>query len=185
VPRRILLARRALAPLAVLALAGALTACDSGGSSKSDGASTSSTTRKRHRGTTTTTTSSAPSTTASSATTGTTATTATTVPDDTGTTVPPATADCGPELARFTAVVNAGEVQNVAPASYTVADCRLAPSQPIWGAVALVPKPGQVVPRLTVVFERIGSIWNVHSSGTGATGCDAPAPVPSELRLGC
>jgi hypothetical protein len=68
---------------------------------------------------------------------------------------------------------------------YTVADCRLAPSRPIWGAVTLVPKPGATVPRLTVVFERIGSIWNVHSSGTGATGCDAPAPVPAELHLGC
>jgi hypothetical protein len=41
------------------------------------------------------------------------------------------------------------------------------------------------VPGLTVVFERIGSIWNVHSYGQGATGCDAPAPVPTELRLGC
>ena len=69
--------------------------------------------------------------------------------------------------------------------SYTIGDCRLAPSQLIWGAVTLTPNPGQSVPRLTVVAERIGSIWTVHSYGSGPTGCDAPAPVPAELGLGC
>jgi len=51
--------------------------------------------------------------------------------------------------------------------------------------VVLTPKPGQTVPPLTVVVEQLGSIWTVHSYGTGATGCDAPAPVPAELHLGC
>jgi hypothetical protein len=69
--------------------------------------------------------------------------------------------------------------------SYSIAGCRLAPSSTIWGAVALAPKPGQTAPPLTVVVERLGSIWSVHSYATGATGCDAPAPVPAELQLGC
>ena len=29
------------------------------------------------------------------------------------------------------------------------------------------------------------SNWTVQSYNTGATGCDAPPPVPAELRLGC
>jgi hypothetical protein len=85
----------------------------------------------------------------------------------------------------ISAAITGGDLQAVPVDSYTVGDCRLAASQPIWSAVTLTPKPGQGVPRLTVVVERIGSIWTVHSYGPGATGCDAPAPVPAELRLGC
>jgi hypothetical protein len=166
--------RRAVAVLVGLGLAATLTACDSSGSSTSAGSTTSTRARRRHHPTTTT----------AAASTGTTTTTST-APPDTGSRDPPATAACGAELARFTAVVQSGEVQGVPVERYTVGDCRLAPSLPIWGAVALVPKPGETVPHLTVVFERIGSIWNVHSSGSGATGCDAPAPVPTELHLGC
>ena len=69
--------------------------------------------------------------------------------------------------------------------SYTVGDCRIAPSSLIWAAVACARNRARPSPPLTVVAERIGSLWTVHSYGPGATGCDAPAPVPAELRLGC
>jgi hypothetical protein len=173
--------RRAIALLAGFGLAAALTACDSGGSAKSD-AGTATTTGRRHRRDSTTSSSTTSTTTATRDTTGTTGT-----PDTTpaSTTPPPATADCGVQLARISAAITGGDLQAVPVDSYTIGDCRLAPSRPTWGAVVLTPKPGQTVPRLTVVEERIGSIWTVHSYGPGATGCDAPPPVPAELGLGC
>jgi hypothetical protein len=176
-------ARRALAATLGVGLACSLAACDGSGSKT---APTSSTTRARrsHRTTTTTTTGVAPtSTTAPSP-----PTTVGTIPSGQtgpGGTNPPATADCGVELGRFTAVIDSGELGDVPVGSYDITDCRLAPSRPIWGAVAMQPRAGTSVPALTVVFERIGSIWNVHAHGPGPTGCDAPAPVPTELRLGC
>jgi hypothetical protein len=170
--------RRVVALLAGLSLVAALAACDSSGSAKSD-AGTATTTRPRHRRGSTTTSSS------TNATIGPSDTTGTSDPTPASTNPPPATADCGVQLTRISAAITDGGLQAVPLGSYTIGDCRLAPSQPIWSAVSLTPKPGQTVPHLTVVVERIGSIWTVHSYGAGATGCDAPAPVPAELALGC
>jgi hypothetical protein len=170
--------RRVVALVTGLGLAAALGACDSGGSSKSD-AGTSTTTRRRSRHGTRTTTSTTASTNTTAGTPGTVGST------PSSTSAPAGTAACGPQVAMISAAVTGGDLPTVPVDSYTVGDCRLAASQPIWSAVTLTPKPGQSVSRLTVVVERIGSIWTVHSYGTGATGCDAPAPVPSELRLGC
>jgi hypothetical protein len=172
---------RAVALLAGLGLVATLAACDSGGSSKSDADATT-TTRARHRRGSTSTSSSTSATTTTPDATGTTAPPAT---PPASTTPPPATAACGVQLPRISAAITDGGLQAVPVDDYTIGECRLAPSQPTWSAVVLTPKPGQTVPRLNVVVERIGSIWTVHSYGPGATGCDAPAPVPAELGLGC
>jgi hypothetical protein len=170
--------RRASATVVAAGLALTLAACDSGGSDRSGAGTTTTSKKKPHRPTTTSSSTAA----STSSTTGTPGTTAPTLPP---TTAPPATASCGAQAATISSVVYGGDLQAVPLDSYTISDCRLAPSQPIWAAIVLTPKPGQTVPQLTVVLERLGSIWTVHSSGPGATGCDAPVPVPSELRLGC
>lgn len=171
--------RRVCALLACAALVATASACDSGGSSKSDAGTTTTTKKRKPRASTTTSSSSS----STSSTTGTPGTTAPTLPPTT--TPPGTTTPCGAQAARISSVVYGGDLQPVPVDSYTIADCRLAPSSPIWGAVVLTPKPGQTVPQLTVVVELLGSIWTVHSYGAGPTGCDAPAPVPAELHLGC
>ena len=85
----------------------------------------------------------------------------------------------------ITAAVLSSHLGPVPTGSYTVTNCRVSTAVPIWAAVTLTPRPGQAVPPITVVVERIGSIWTLHSYATGPTGCDAPAPVPTELALGC
>jgi hypothetical protein len=176
---------RSLSPvagLALLALTAALTvgltACGSGGSKAKSKPrhSTSTTTRPRH----TTTSSSSSSTTAPTGP----STSDTTAPTTTSTTAP-ADAGCGGATGPITAAVLSGDLGPVPTGSYNVADCRLSPSHPIWAAVALRPRAGETVPQLTVVLERIGALWTVHSYAQGPTGCDAPPPVPTELRLGC
>jgi hypothetical protein len=179
-PRRRRPNRRVLAIGTVIAIAAGLSACDDGGSSKSDGTSTS--TRKRRPTTTSSSTRVDGSSTSTTSTSSGSVTTATAPPP---TSVPSGTGSCGAQAAAIAAAVNGGDLGPVPVANYTITDCRLAPSQPIWGAVTLVPKPGETVDRLTVVLQRLGSIWTVHSYNTGATGCDAPAPVPAELRVGC
>jgi hypothetical protein len=172
--------RRATALLLCLGLAGALAACDSGGSGKA--ASTTSTTRRRKSRATSTTSSSTTTTTLGGAQPDTAVTDPNAPPT---TTTPGGAASCGAQAPHLTAAVTGGDLGAVPVDSYTVGRCRLASSNLIWGAVTLTPKPGQTVAPMTVVLERIGSIWQVHSFATGATGCDAPAPVPSELGLGC
>jgi hypothetical protein len=108
------------------------------------------------------------------------------VPPAPSTTVPPTTGNgCAEATGPITSAVLGGDLGSTPMASYDVTDCRRSTSQPIWAAVTLAPKPGQSVGRLTVVLERLGSIWVVHSYAFGPSGCDAPPPVPSELRLGC
>jgi hypothetical protein len=174
--------RRVGALLVGLGLLAPLTACDSGGSASSTDP-TSTTTQRRARKPRASTSSTSPG-----ATSTTSAAITTTVPNGQAGpdgTNPPATASCGVQADRFSAVVYGGDLAVVPVDRYTISDCRLSPTRPIWGAVTLAPKPGETVPPLTVVFERVGSIWTLHSFGEGATGCDAPAPAPSELDLGC
>lgn len=173
-------------PVAALLVAGALvvtlTACDDGGDPKPGSAGSTNTSKPRkHRGSTTT---SAPK--GTSSTTSSTTLPATTVPPTPTTTLPPTSGGtCGAATGPITAAVLGGDLGQVPVASYDVTDCRRAGSQPIWAAVTLRPKPGQSVPQLNVVLELFGSIWTVHSYASGPTGCDAPPPVPAELRTGC
>src|SRR5690349_21683421 len=144
--------RRAGALLACIGLATALTACDGDGSASRSGAGSTPSTARRHPRRSTTTSSSGATSTSP------TTTTAPTGQTGPGGTNPPPSADCGTDVARFTAVVEGGDLSTVPVERYTVTDCRLSPTRQIWGAVTLVPKPGETVPPLTVVFERIGSL---------------------------
>lgn len=92
---------------------------------------------------------------------------------------------CDARATPITAAVTGGDLGTVPVASYTVTDCRIAPSNQIWAAVNLTPKPGTGVTPLVVVLERVGSIWGVHAYGPDHVGCDAPPPVPTELATGC
>jgi hypothetical protein len=173
--------RRAAALVLCLGLTAGLAACDSGGPRKA--ASTTSTTRRRKPHPSTTTSSSSTSTTTLG---GAQPDTPVTDPNAPSTTTTPAgAASCGAQASHLTAVVTGGELGTVPVDRYAIGHCRLASSNLIWGALTLTPKPGETVAPMTVVLERIGSIWQVHSYATGATGCDAPAPVPTELALGC
>jgi hypothetical protein len=176
-PRR----RRAVALVLCLGLVGALAACDGGGSGRSAGTTSTTRRRKPHPSTTTASTSTTTTTLG-----GAQPDTAVTDPDaPTTTTSPSGAAPCGAQASHLTAAVTGGDLGAVPVAGYTVDHCRLASSNLIWGAVTLTPKPGQTVAPMTVVLERIGSIWQVHSFASGPTGCDAPAPVPAQLGLGC
>ncbi len=170
--------------VAVLALLATASGCSDGGSSSHATPHTTAATRRPHRSDSSTTSSSTPSTT----------TTTTTVPDLTDPrSQPVATAPtsasgaipCGALTGIITAGALSSDLGPVPTGSYTVTRCRISGTQPIWSAVTLAPRPGQSVSALTVVMERIGSIWTLHSYGAGPTGCDAPPPVPAELRLGC
>jgi|SRR6478735_7918878 len=173
--------RRAVALVLSLGLVGALAACDSGGSGTTAGTSSTTRRRKPHASTTTSSTSTTTTTLG-----GAQPDTAVTDPDaPTTTTSPGGAASCGAQAPHLTAAVTGGGLGAVPVDSYTVDHCRLASSNLIWGAVTLTPKPGQTVAPMTAVLERIGSIWEVHSYAAGPTGCDAPAPVPAELGLGC
>jgi hypothetical protein len=174
--------RGVLAVAAVGLVVVGLAACDSG-SSKPKSSRTTTTTRVRTRRTTTTT--AAGKGTSTTTTTSTTLPT-TTVPPTTPTTVPPTTgAGCGSATGPITSAVLGGDLGTTPIASYDLTDCRRSTSQPDWAAVTLRPKAGQSVATMTVVVERLGSIWTIHSYAAGPNGCDAPPPAPAELRLGC
>lgn len=169
--------RTAVAALVVVVAAG----CSDGGSESHASPHTTTATGKRSGSSTTEPSSS-------------TTTTTTTVPDLTdprsqpATTVPTSatgSTPCGARTGTITAGVLSSDLGPVPTGSYTVTHCRLSSTQPTWSAVTLTPRPGQSVTPLTVVMERIGSIWTLHSYSAGPTGCDAPPPVPAELRLGC
>lgn len=169
---------RLLAVLAVAALG--LTACDSGSSTAGTKKHTSTTTRRKSghpRRTTTTSGSSTSSTTAAP-------TTSTTAPPPPST-VPPPSSNCGARAGAIYAAVQGGDLGPVPLASYTISECRIAASNQIWSAVTLVPNAGSGVVQLTVALQRMGSIWQVDSYGQSQVSCDAPPPVPTELRLGC
>ena len=172
---------RLVVPLALIAVTG-LVACDSGSSTVATKPRTTTTTRRKHRPATTTssitTASTTPSTTAAPV-------VSTTVAPSPVTTVPPTLGTCGARAGAIFAAVQGGDLGPVPLAKYTISDCRIANSNQIWSAVTLVPNPGSGVTPLTVALERIGSIWQVRGYATSHVACDAPPPVPLELRLGC
>ena len=173
---------RLVVPLALIAAVG-LTACDSGSSKGSAKPRTTTTTRRKHRPATTTSTSTAAPTSTSSTTAA--PAVSTTVAPNPVTTVPPAREDCGARASAIFAAVQGGDLGPVPLAKYTLSDCRVATSNQIWSAVTLLPKAGTGVTPLTVALERVGSIWSVRGYATNHVACDAPPPVPQELRLGC
>lgn len=162
----------------------ALSACSSGSSGSSNASGDRTTTSSRVKGhrprpSTTSTTAAAPSSTSRSST-----TTAGTTPPDTA---PPTASGpgCGTRAGPIFAAVQGGDLATVPLSSYTITDCRISDSDPIWSAVTLTPNPGTGVVRLTVVLQRLGSIWTVNAYGPGPVGCDIPVPARGELRVGC
>jgi hypothetical protein len=95
---------------------------------------------------------------------------------------------CGSQTAAITAATNATDAQglNSRAGEFSVEACHLAASSPIWAAAQVVGNPGVVIPRYTVVLQRIGSRWNVMDVGeSGHSGCDAPSEIRADLGLGC
>ncbi len=172
---------RFVVPLALIAVTG-LAACESGSSKAATKPRTTTTTRRKRRPATTTS-----STTAAPTTTSTTVApvVSTTLAPSPVTTVPPTLGACGARAGAIFAAVQGGDLASVPLEKYTISDCRIANSNQIWSAVTLVPNPGSGVTPLTVALERIGSIWSVRSYAASHVACDAPPPVPQELRLGC
>lgn len=164
--------RAALAVLLALVLVVAA-ACDG----SDDGESRSSTSTSRRRPTTTTT---APP---SSTTTGGGATTTTAAPPPSSTTAPQGS--CGPATSFITEAIAATDELDGRAGTYTVTNCRLATSSPIWAAADVVPNPGAPIRPATALLERIGAIWTVSAYGTGSIGCPAPPNVRAELSVTC
>jgi hypothetical protein len=119
-----------------------------------------------------------------------TTTTASTAPGaPTSTTVPGSnpTGTCGGQTAAIVAAIQASDDDGLSGrvGQYTVQDCRVAPSNPIWAAALAVPNPGVQLDTATILLERIGALWNVVGVGTSNVGCQAPAPVQAELSVSC
>lgn len=164
----------------VLVAAFGLTACDSGSSKAgSKHATTTTGPKRRHHGSTT----SSSSTSTSSATAA--PTSSTTVPPTPSTTAPPSSGNCGARAGAIYAAVQGGDLGPVPLSKYTISDCRVAPSSQIWSAVTLVPNAGSGAVQLIVALQRIGAIWQVDAYAPNHVSCNAPPPVPVELRLGC
>ena len=155
-----------------------LAACDgSGSSSKSDKP-------KPHRSTTTT------SSTAPSGSSGSSTTTASSAPGTATTSTVPAanpTGTCGNQTNAIVGAIEGSDDDGLASRAgqYSVQRCRIAASSPIWAAAAAVPNPGVQLDTATVLLERIGASWNVVAVGTANVGCEAPAPVQTELGVPC
>jgi hypothetical protein len=168
-------ARTSIVVATVLALL-LLAACDG----SDDSRATTSTSRRR-----TTTTSS--STTSTSTPTG----SSTTAPPGSTSTVAPTTTTtvaagtCGGQTQIITDAVQASDQLAGRAGQYSVQQCRIAPSAPIWAAADIVPDPGASLDRASVLLERIGAIWTVVTLGTGSVGCPAPPPARVELLLPC
>lgn len=162
-----------VAVLAVVTVVG-LAACGDGGSGRAD---------KPRRPTTTTST----STTTSTVPGGATGSTSTTAPGTPPTIPPESVGTCGNQTDAIVAAITGSDVggldQNAG--QYTVKQCRIAASSPIWAAAVTVPSPGVQLDRATVVLQRIGALWNVEQVGTSNVGCNAPAAVKVDLGLVC
>ena len=163
-----------LATSVAVLLALGLAACDDGDSKGSDRPRRSTTTSSSS--TTTPTTTPAPG--------------GSTIPNqpDVPTTIPPQTVgSCGNQTDALVAAITGSDVGglNARQGQFTVQQCRIAASSPIWAAAAVVPNPGIQLDRSTVVLQRIGALWNVEEVGTSNVGCNAPAPVRVDLRLSC
>ncbi len=166
-----------LATVTVLTLAAA--GCASGSSSRATKPLTSSTTHRRKplRSTSTTSGASTSTTTAPSS-------SSTAAPPPSSSTPPPSDI-CGARSGPIYAAVQGGDLGPVPLGDYEITECRIATSNQIWAAVTLKPLPGKAVVPLTVALLRIGSIWTVKQYAQNHVACDAPPPVPTELRLGC
>ncbi len=171
---------RLVVPLALIAVTG-LAACDSGSSKVATKPHTTAMTRRKHRPATTTSSTAAPTTSSTTAA----PVVSTTFAPSPVTTVSPTLDACGARAVAIFAAVQGGDLGPVPLEKYTISDCRIANSNQIWSAVSLVPNPGTGVTPLTVALERIGSIWQVRAYAVDHVACDAPPPVPQELRLGC
>lgn len=103
------------------------------------------------------------------------------------TTAPTNNGTCGPQFAVIDEAIKGSDNPVLAGAvgTFAVVDCRLSPSIPIWAAANTSPKPGAVLPRQTIVVQRIGAIWTVEEVGTGPVGCNIAQPIPRELQLAC
>lgn len=168
--------RRSLVLVASLVLALAVvTGCDDSGSEpKGDkpkpSRSTTTTSSTVPAGSSTTTTPTAP---------GTATSTTVPAPNNTGT--------CGNQTAAIVGAIQASDDDGLASRAgqYSVQNCRIAPSSPIWAAAAAVPNPGVQLDTATVLLERIGALWNVVAVGTSNVGCEAPVQVQTELGVPC
>ncbi len=95
---------------------------------------------------------------------------------------------CGNQTDAIVAATKATDAQglNARAGEFSVQACHVAASSPIWAAAQVVGNPGVVIPRYTVVLQRIGSLWNVMDVGeSGHSGCDAPSEIRADLGLGC
>src|SRR4051794_1417707 len=97
--------------------------------------------------------------------------TASTVPGEPTTTTVPAsnpTDKCGNQSAAIRDAIQASDDDGLASRAgqYSVQNCRLAPSNPIWAAALAVPNPGVQIDPATILLERIGALWNVVAVGT-------------------
>jgi hypothetical protein len=97
------------------------------------------------------------------------------------------TGTCGGQTAAIAGAIQASDDDGLASrvGQYSVQNCRIAPSNPIWAAAQAVPNPGVQLDTATVLLERIGASWNVVSVGTSNVGCQAPASVQAELGVSC
>ena len=95
---------------------------------------------------------------------------------------------CGNQTDAIVAATMATDAQglNAHAGQFSVQACHLAASSPIWAAAQIVANPGVVIPRYTVVLQRIGALWNVMDvDESGHSGCDAPSEIRADLGLGC
>ena len=150
-----------------------LTACDDSDSGEEGTPRRSSTTSSRAASTTTSTIAGGGSTTS--------------VPSGSTTTAPVALGTCGNQSEAITAAIGFGvQGLDTRAGQYTIQQCRIAASSPIWAAAEIVPNPGVQLDPATVVLQRIGALWNVEGTGTSGAGCTtAPASVRTELGLTC
>lgn len=175
--RRHPLAATGLSVVIVATLALAACSSDSSKLAAKANSPTSTTTRPRHGSSTISSVSGATSMPANSS---------AIAPPTSAATAPPGTsAGCGAQAGAIDAAIQGGHLGPVPIAKYAISDCRIAASNQIFSAVTLVPNPGSGVVQLTVALKRIGSIWAVQAYGQTHVSCNAPPPVPVELRLGC
>ena len=166
------------AALLAVAVTVGLAACDDGGSKQSEKPRTTTTSRTSTSSSSTTTSSTIPPGGGS------------TIPaqPNVPTTIPPQTVgNCGNQTDALVSAINGTDVGglNTRVGQFTIQNCRIATSSPIWAAADVVPNPGVQLDRSQVLLQRIGALWNVESVGTSNVGCAAPVAVKGELRLSC
>jgi hypothetical protein len=84
-----------------------------------------------------------------------------------------------------TAVRTSPATAGVPRGAYAVTDVRTAGADATWAGAALQPTGDDLDPA-TVVLHRVAGTWTVVDLGTAQVGCGtAPAPVATDLGLGC